>query len=99
MKPDNAEGGAVGLEPLVGRCRSFRPGITCADGFVQKPFCSGRAGCHACGHISDSSLPYCTRDEVPEHFVRDDGSPLFYATPNAQVNRQSAPAAEDGNEH
>jgi hypothetical protein len=60
-------------------CKSYRKGdAVCADGFVQKPFCSGSAGCHACGNISDRSMPYCLRDELPAHMAREDGSPLFY---------------------
>lgn len=73
---------SVGVQRIVGRCRSLRPGTICADGFVQKPFCSGRAGCHTCGHISDNALPHCLRDEVPEQLSHDDGSPLFYVEPN-----------------
>jgi hypothetical protein len=72
-------------EAKVGPCRSYQPGIVCADGFVQKPYCSGRAGCHACGHIKDSALPYCLREELPEHLAHDDGSPLFFMPPNAEV--------------
>lgn len=59
-------------------CRSHRPSsLTCADGFVQMPACSGRAGCHVCGSHSAVSVPYCMRDEVPEHMLRGNGLPLF----------------------
>jgi len=56
----------------------------CADGFAQKAFCSGRAGCFSCGNISDESLPWCLRDELPETMVNADGSPLFYK-PNGEI--------------
>lgn len=60
-------------------CRSHDPrSTTCRDGFIQKPFCHGQGGCIQCGNIATKSIPYCLRDEVPAHFVKDDGSPLFY---------------------
>lgn len=59
-------------------CKSYRADSrVCADGFVQKPYCSGNAGCPCCGAISREQTPYCLRDEVPEHMVSDDGSPAF----------------------
>lgn len=63
--------------------------MVCADGFVQKPFCRGQAGCHACGNISDKATPLCLRDELPSHMVTDGGNPLFYKVPNAQVTGDS----------
>lgn len=60
-------------------CRSFSRGsLVCADGFIQKPYCSGRAGCHVCGHVSDNALPYCLRDTLPAHFIHENGHPVFY---------------------
>lgn len=72
----------VPLEGLVGHCRSYRDGLVCADGFVQKPYCRGVIGCYACGYINDAVLPACTLDEIPEHLSRPDGQPLFYPVPN-----------------
>lgn len=60
-------------------CKSHRyHDLVCADGFVQKAICSGRAGCVTCGNIRASSLPHCMSDELPSHYVRDDGAPAFY---------------------
>ena len=60
-------------------CQSYRAKeITCADGFIQKPFCAGRGGCFSCGTLSSNSLPHCLSDELPDHWVKDDGSPIFY---------------------
>lgn len=61
-------------------CQSHQPGsMTCRDGFVQRPFCSGHAGCVACGHISGKALPPCLQGEIPAHLSNDDGSPLFWS--------------------
>jgi len=64
---------------MTDQCKSYRSGETiCADGFVQKPFCSGQGGCWACGNLAKSSIPYCLRDESPKHMVADNGAPRFY---------------------
>lgn len=60
------------------QCQSYRDGqFACRDGFMQKPFCRGYYGCHSCGHIKASSIPYCLSDELPMHWLKDDGSPAF----------------------
>lgn len=60
-------------------CQSYRPSrLTCADGFAQRPFCRGNAGCPTCGTVPASAIPDCLRDEVPEHLARPNGAPLFY---------------------
>lgn len=60
-------------------CRSYRERSTvCADGFLQKPYCRGRVGCFSCGAVSEKALPWCLREKLPDHFVKDDGSTLFY---------------------
>lgn len=70
---------------MTGECKSYqRDSLTCAAGFVQMPLCSGRGGCYACGHVADKHVPYCMRDEVPEHMVKDDGYPRFYTQPNTK---------------
>jgi hypothetical protein len=64
------------------QCASYNDkGQVCRDGFIQKPFCSGHGACHVCGHVSERALPYCLRDELPAHFVKDDGTPAFYREP------------------
>ena len=63
----------------AGACQSFVAGSqTCKDGFVQKAYCSGRAGCLHCGHIADSAVPDCLREEIPARLLRENGAPLFY---------------------
>jgi len=60
-------------------CQSYQPReMVCRDGFVQRPYCHGRAGCTACGHIAADALPGCLRNEIPEHLATDRGAPLFY---------------------
>lgn len=59
-------------------CRSYRADSVCADGFIQKPLCSGNAGCPTCGAISERAVPYCLRDEIPAHMATEAGRPLFY---------------------
>lgn len=60
-------------------CKSYDPkSRICADGFAQRDFCSGHAGCLFCGHVSSRHLPYCMREELPAHMATDDGRPLFY---------------------
>jgi hypothetical protein len=77
---DRAEGGAV-----MGQCQSYRArSLTCRDGFVQRTFCSGDAGCMTCGHVHEKHLPACLRDDIPPHLSKPDGSPLFWPpTPGA----------------
>lgn len=49
-------------------CKSHRPNdLVCKSGFVQMPYCSGRTGCHACGHISENALPACLGGDLPNH--------------------------------
>jgi hypothetical protein len=50
-------------------CSAYRrdAGI-CANGFIQTHFC----------WFGGPSLPHCLKDELPDHWVKDDGSPAFY---------------------
>lgn len=61
-------------------CQSYRPEQgTCADGFVQRPYCrDGASICHQCGAVSDRHLPYCLADSVPAHMCGPNGEPRFY---------------------
>ena len=59
-------------------CQSYRPGYTCADGFMQRAACHGHIGCMSCGHIDERYLPDCLKEEAPRHLFNDDGSPRFY---------------------
>lgn len=53
-------------------------GGICFNGFIQKRFCwAGASGCKSCGHVSDAALPHCLKDELPDHWVTDDGHPIF----------------------
>lgn len=65
---------------MAEQCAAYRPGFICANGFVQKAICrrGDEVGCHACGHISDAAIPNCLRDELPNHWIKEDGSPAFY---------------------
>lgn len=53
--------------------------MTCSNGFVQKMFCRDGKGCQICGTLSGKATPYCLRDEIPERFITDSGSPVFYS--------------------
>ena len=56
----------------------------CANGFFQTHFCwHGASKCHGCGRHSET-LPHCLKDELPEHWVTDDGSPAFYREQHGQ---------------
>lgn len=51
-------------------CSAYRKnGGICANGFIQK---------HCCWMPSETMLPYCQYEELPEHWLNDDGSPRFY---------------------
>ena len=68
----------------MSECRSYKAGqLVCADGFLQKPICRGVFGCHWCGRVSDRETPNCLKDELPDHWLKADGSPAFYR-PGAQ---------------
>lgn len=59
-------------------CKSYLPNRrVCADGFFQLPACHPTP-CHGCGRLSERPLPYCLREDLPAHWLRDDGSPAFY---------------------
>lgn len=77
-------GGSGGVKPSK-QCRSYQDGFTCSYGFVQKPICRGVFGCPHCGRPSDADVPNCMRDELPAHYVNDDGSPRFYR-PNRRTD-------------
>jgi hypothetical protein len=59
-------------------CQSYQDGYVCRDGFIQKPFCRGYAGCWHCGSISEASLPHCLRGELPDHWITESGESAFY---------------------
>lgn len=60
-------------------CTAYNPnGSICMNGFIQKPICRGFGACFSCGQWSERSTPYCMQDELPAHWVNDDGSPAFY---------------------
>ncbi len=62
---------------MSNQCASYKKsGQVCADGFVQLLFCAGKTTCDECGKVG--KLPYCLRDELPKHFVNEDGSPRLY---------------------
>ena len=51
--------------------------FTCKDGFIQVAQCKGFEG---------STIPYCLRDDLPVHFINEDGSPRFYKGKNDKTN-------------
>lgn len=60
-------------------CKSYQARETvCADGFVQRPYCTGKYGCPMCGRTDDRVLPSCLKDEIPQHHSTPNGKPLFY---------------------
>lgn len=61
-------------------CQSYRLGEgICADGFPQRPYCAGQAGCSSCGEIPTKRLPLCLADEVPPHIADDRGMPRLFS--------------------
>lgn len=84
----------MGNLTLRDACSSYEPNSSfCKDGFIQKPFCSGRGACHACGSYSQESLPYCLSDELPLHFIKNNGSPIFYRVQVPDDAAASSPPA------
>lgn len=72
-------------------CQSYQPSKQiCADGFPQRAICSGRAGCLICDSLHKTSLPHCLSDELPTHWLNDDGSIVFYRLRSA-LSRGSNP--------
>ncbi len=62
---------------LASKCKSYDgDSITCKDGFIQLPLCRGQLP--SCGCVNNSSIPHCLKDELPIHFIKNDGNPLFY---------------------
>lgn len=49
----------------------------CSNGFFQVLACSREVKCFTCGKPSDR-IPHCMKDELPEHWITDDGKPFFY---------------------
>ena len=60
-------------------CQSYREGFVCADGFIQKPICHGHAGCPHCGNMTKAATPHCQSEDLPAHWLKNDGGPRFYA--------------------
>lgn len=64
-------------------CKSYRAGGACADGFLTVPACWNSGGCPTCGAPS-KTIPNCLRDDLPAHWLTDEGLPRFYkAAPGA----------------
>jgi len=52
-------------------CSGYRPReYTCAHGFVQTFACSA-------GNANGRQLPWCMRDDLPDHYITEDGLPRF----------------------
>lgn len=51
--------------------------LVCANGFFQVLACSQEVKCHSCG-APGHNIPHCLKDELPEHWITDDGKPRFY---------------------
>lgn len=59
---------------MADECVAYRNGEwVCANGFPQLPACHSGVG-----SFGARRLPYCLHDELPEHWINDDGSPRFY---------------------
>lgn len=61
-----------------GTCTAYieRAGL-CCNGFPQKPFCRGHAGCTTCGNITRTEIPGCLDDDfAPAHLINDRGYPI-----------------------
>lgn len=67
-------------------CSSYRgggAGVICADGFIQTSYCRLWQPCHACKKYHES-VPNCMREDLPAHWLNDDGSPRFRPAPLPQ---------------
>lgn len=60
------------------QCAEYRADAPwCRAGFVQKPICSGYAGCPHCGAATEASTPNCQREDLPDFWINEDGSGRF----------------------
>jgi len=57
----------------------------CSNSFIQRFSCWGDVRCDSCGAVNEDDLPYCMRDELPDHWVKDDGKPLFILSPDGET--------------
>ena len=55
----------------------------CTNGFIQTVYCHAEIKCSGCGRHSEG-VPHCMKDELPEHWLNDDGSPRFYQGERSQ---------------
>lgn len=58
------------FDSATNRCRSGWPGVSGACFGIIHP------GCENCGE--GRTTPPCMKEEVPAHFIRDDGKPIFW---------------------
>ena len=61
------------------QCSAYRPDSRiCSNGFFQVLACRKEVKCFACGRPSEG-IPHCLKDELPEHWITEDGKPRFLA--------------------
>jgi hypothetical protein len=60
-------------------CSAYRADAgVCANGFFQTRGCWSDIRCLCCGAPpAPRYLPHCLKDELPEHWINDDGTPAF----------------------
>ena len=61
-------------------CMSHIQGdAVCTDGFIQVPACGGVV-CPTCG-APPKTRPWCEREDIPPHWLDDNGATRFYKEP------------------
>jgi hypothetical protein len=61
----------------MAQCSAYRENdLVCSNGFFQVVACREEVKCFACGSPG-RIVPHCLKDELPEHWITDDGKPRF----------------------
>lgn len=60
-------------------CQSYiRGSRVCKSGFFIKGICMGLpVGCHACSSVSVEETPNCQKDDLPDHWINENGEGAF----------------------
>lgn len=62
----------------MSQCVAYRENTSiCANGFFQVLACHQEVKCFMCGKPR-ANVPHCMKDELPEHWITDEGKPAFY---------------------
>lgn len=79
---------------LANACKSYVVHeMVCLDGFPQLANCRDPQVTTCCGKYRGMA-PHCMREDLPEHFLRDNGGPRLYPRPSRPNTDGSVPGEE-----